>query len=82
MADEEDEDDPHEYDGQVVLLLPPGLLRVGGGGGGARHGHLATVAVLHVLVDLGEGMDHALTMCVLLILRSRFVLSRTSVYTL
>ncbi len=50
MADEEDEDDPHEHHGEVVLLLPPGLL--GGGGRVTGHGHLTTVAVLHVLVDL------------------------------
>ena len=52
VAEEEDEDDAHEDDGQVVLLFAPGLLR------GRRrvtgHGHLTTVSMLHVLIDLGE----------------------------
>ena len=51
MANDEDEYDPHEHDGQVVLLLPPGVLR--GHVVVPGHRHLATVAVLHVLVDLG-----------------------------
>ena len=50
VADQEDEDDAHEDDGQVVLLLPPGLL--GGRGRVPAHAHLPAVAVLHVLVDL------------------------------
>ena len=50
MADDEHQDDPHEHDGQVVLLLPPGVLR--GHVVVTGHGHLTTVAVLHVLVDL------------------------------
>ena len=40
----------HENDGEVVLLFPPGLLS--GRGGVARHGHLATVSVLNVFVNL------------------------------
>jgi len=50
MANQEDQNDAHENCGQVVLLLAPGLVR--GRGRVSGHGHLAAVAVFHILVNL------------------------------